>query len=98
MILKLPWSESLFGFYSATKDERCDSIISGNVAFYTMILEQGVGLPLHPFFMNILDFYQFSYVQLTLVVWCHMMATLILYLRQDMGVPTMEEWRTFYRP
>lgn len=81
----------------AIASEWCDSDVPGHVSFCTTVLEWGIGLPMHPFFVDFLDFYNLSPTQLTLVSWLYMMAALILYHREGLGIPTVTEWRNSYK-
>lgn len=71
--------DALLGFQCAHEFERCDSVIAEHVAFYTTVVERGVGIPLHPFFLDVLDFYNLAIAQLSPVSWCYMLETLILF-------------------
>lgn len=84
------------GFHRANENERCDTIVPNHAALYTTVIERGVGIPLHLFFMDVLVFYNLAPAQLSLVAWCHMLGTLILFHQEDMGVPTLMEWHHFY--
>lgn len=66
-------------YRAAIESERCNSLISEHTAFYTPVLERGIGLPLRPFFKDILDFYNFAPAQLSPLPWCHRLGTLLLY-------------------
>lgn len=84
------------GYRAATEDERCNSVVPEHVAFYTIVIERGIGLPLHPFYFDILDFYNLAPAQLLYIPWFHMLGTLHLYCKENLGVPTVTEWHNFY--
>lgn len=82
------------GFRPAVKGEYCNS---GHCVFYTTVIERGIGLPLHHFFIEILNFYNLAPAQVSPVAWCHMLGTLLIYRKLKMGVPALVEWRSFYK-
>lgn len=43
-------------YHPAIARQWCDSEVSGHLTFYMIVIERGVGFPLHPFFVDILDF------------------------------------------
>lgn len=48
------------GYRCVIEDERCNSVVPEHATFYTTVIERGVEIPLHPFFIEILDFYNLA--------------------------------------
>lgn len=90
--LRMSVCDAPMRFRRASENKLCYSIVPNHAAFYTTVIEHGIGIPLHPFFIDVLDFYNLASAQLSPMAWCHMLGTLILFRQEGMGVPTLMEW------
>ncbi|KAH6781505.1 AMP-dependent synthetase and ligase family protein [Perilla frutescens var. frutescens] len=69
----------------------------GFTAFYTIVVDKGIGLPLHPFFAKISHFYGVAPAQISPIGWYHMLG--MFYLWENLGFPEpiVGEWHSSYR-
>lgn len=57
----------------------------------------GVGIPVHPFFISVLDSYGIAPSQITPVAWCHMMGTFLIWFDLGFGDPSLDIWHHLYQ-
>ena len=55
-----------------------------------------VRFPLHPFFVEVLEYFGLTVFQITPNVWAHMIGLFSLFAEHEMGLPTAAEFAWFY--
>lgn len=69
----------------------------GATGFYSKMMCLGAGVPIHPFFISILDSYGIAPGQLTPFAWCHMMGVYYIWTDLGFGVPSLNVWHYLYK-
>lgn len=81
----------------ADPEDRINIPLDDTVGFYTQALVLGIGLPVHPFFISILDSCGIASGQLTHFVWCHMLGTYLIWDDLGYGEPNLNIWHHLYK-
>lgn len=84
-------------YFIPTPECRVDNPPIGGTRFYTRVIEDGVGFPIHPFFCDVLDSYGIVVGQLTPLAWCHMAGMLLLWGDLYKKTPSLGIWHHIYR-
>lgn len=84
-------------YFVPTPQCRVDDPPIEGTCFYTRIIEDGVGLPIHPFFYDVLDSYGIAPGKMTPHAWCQMAGMLLLWGDLHRRVPSVDVWNHIYR-
>ena len=76
--------------------ERPHTPLDGYVTLSERYLQFGVRFPLHPFFIEVLEYFGLTVFQITPNGWAHMIGLFGLFTEHRMGSPTEEEFAWFY--
>ena len=76
--------------------ERLHTPLDGYVTFSELYLKFGVQFPLHPFFVEVLQYFGLTVFQITPNGWAHMIRFFILLMEQGIGPPTTIDFAWFY--
>lgn len=68
-----------------------------STGFYSKALSLGVGLPVHHFFISVLNSYKIAPAQLNPFAWCHMMGIFFIWSDLGFGEPSLNVWRHLYK-
>lgn len=68
-----------------------------STGFYSKVISLGIGLPIHPFFISILNSYGIGPAQLNPWAWCHMMGVYFVWSDLGFGDPSLNVWHHLYR-
>lgn len=71
--------------------DRISSPPFDSTGFYSKVVNLGVGFPIHPFFITILN------AQLNPWAWCHMMGVYFVWSDLGFGDPSLNVWHHLYR-
>lgn len=69
----------LKGVNSSFPPNRIDDPLIGGTSYFARVIEDGIGLPIHPFFYDVLESYGIAPGQLTPLAWSHMVGMLMIW-------------------
>ena len=70
--------------------------LAGHVTVSEAFLKFGVRFPLHPYFVEILKYFNLTVFQLSPKGWAHMIGLFVLFFERKIGPPTPKEFLWFY--
>ena len=76
--------------------ERPHTLLDGYVTLSERYLQFRVRFPLHPFFVEVLEYFGLTVFQITPNGWAHMIGLFGLFAEHEIGPPTTEEFAWFY--
>lgn len=83
--------------YPTKPKDRIHVPIVGCTGFYSQALALGIGLPVHPFFISVLNSYGLAPGQLTPFAWCNLLGTYFFWSDLGFGEPSLNVWHYLYR-
>lgn len=83
--------------YMANRKDRIHDASAGAMGFYPRMMDLGVGVPIYPFFISILESYGIAPGQLVPFAWCHMMGVYFIWTKLGFGVPSLDVCHHLYK-